>query len=109
MIIKGQISQIMPEITGESKNGTWKKQDLLLEVKTKKSLRNVLVTVWNDSVALGEFSGGENVTAYCVVESKQFKSRWQTDIFAWRITRGFGTEAVVKEELEEAVHDDLPF
>ncbi len=86
MEISGKIIQIMPEETGEGRNGPWKKQNFILETQ-EQFPKKVCITVWGDKVNLGEFSENEQVTASINIESREYNSRWYTDVKAWRIVK----------------------
>jgi len=120
MEIIGKIVQILPEETGEGRNGPWKKQSFILETQDQYP-KKVCITVWGDKVNLQNFGENEVVTASINIESREYNSRWYTDVKAWRITKGEATETAPPDygkvpqdtqappEPEEGPMDDLPF
>ena len=79
MEITGKIIQILPEETGEGRNGTWKKQSFILETQDQYP-KKVCITVWGDKVGLQNYSENEEVTASINIESREYNSRWYTDV-----------------------------
>ena len=86
MEITGKIIQILAEETGEGKNGTWKKQSFILETQDQYP-KKVCITVWGDKVGLQNYSENEEVTASINIESREYNSRWYTDVKAWRLAK----------------------
>jgi hypothetical protein len=86
MEISGKIIQILPEESGQGKNGPWKKQSFILETQ-EQFPKKVCITVWGDKIDLKGFGTSEAVTASINVESREYNGRWYTDVKAWRIVR----------------------
>jgi len=123
MEITGKIIQILPEETGEGRNGTWKKQSFILETQDQYP-KKVCITAWGDKVGLQNYSENEEVTASINIESREYNSRWYTDVKAWRLAKstpdGAGSAppdygSVPQDSQapppasEEGPMDDLPF
>jgi hypothetical protein len=122
MEITGRIIQILPEETGEGRNGPWKKQSFILETQDQYP-KKVCITVWGDKLNLQSFGENELVTASINIESREYNSRWYTDVKAWRLAKA-ETETPVSAppdygnvpqdtqappEEDEGPMDDLPF
>ena len=86
MEITGKIIQILPEETGEGRNGTWKKQNFILETQDQYP-KKVCITVWGDKIDLKAYGQNETVTASINIESREYNSRWYTDVKAWRLEK----------------------
>jgi len=86
MEITGTIVNKLDVVTGEGKNGPWKKQDFILETQDQYP-KKVCITVWGDKINLENFSVNEVVTASINVESREYNSRWYTDVKAWKIDK----------------------
>ena len=122
MEITGKIAQILPEETGEGRNGPWKKQSFILETQDQYP-KKVCITVWGDKVNLQNFSENEVITASINIESREYNSRWYTDVKAWRLAKAEPDTSVSTPpdygnvpqdtqaplESEEGPMDDLPF
>ncbi len=123
MEITGKIVQILPEETGEGRNGPWKKQSFILETQDQYP-KKVCITVWGDKLNLQSFGENEVVTASINIESREYNSRWYTDVKAWRLVKAeseasgiappdFGNvpqdSQAPPEVVDEGPMDDLPF
>lgn len=86
MELEGKIIQINPLQSGEGKNGTWKKQDYILETKTQYP-KKVCITVWGDKIDQFALQQNEDVKLSIELESREFNGRWYTDVRAWRVER----------------------
>lgn len=84
MEIAGKIVQLLPLQTGEGKNGPWKKQDFVLETDAQYP-KKVCIAVWGDKIESDKLQVGNLVNVFFDVESREYNSRWYTDIKAWRI------------------------
>ncbi len=112
--------QILPEETGEGKNGPWKKQNFILETQDQYP-KKVCITVWGDKINLQSFGENEMVTASINIESREYNNRWYTDVKAWRVIKAepgttsppdYGNvpqDSQPPLEPEESPSDDLPF
>jgi len=119
MDITGKITQILPVQTGEGKNGTWKKQSFIIETLDDFP-KSICFTTWGDRVELNKMSVGEQIKVYFDLESREYNSRWYTDVKAWKAesigaANGSATPSDVYEQpennkiMEPEEGDDLPF
>src|SRR6218665_4193892 len=84
MEVKGKVVQLLPLVTGQGKNGTWKKQEFILETQAQFP-KKVCVSLWGDKAELYQLEIGSVVTASIEVESREYNKRWYTDVRAWNI------------------------
>ncbi|MBU0764711.1 MAG: DUF3127 domain-containing protein [Bacteroidetes bacterium] len=118
MDITGTIRKILPEVTGQGKNGIWRRQDFIIETKDEFP-RSVCISTWGDKVSLTEFSESDEVKVSFNLESREYNNRWYTDVRAWRVERVSGdappyttapetnAEGTYIDTISE--EDDLPF
>jgi len=85
MDISGKIIKILPEQTGQGKNGVWKKQDFVIEIGGKFP-KQVCISMWGDKAAAGVLTIGNNVNVSFDVESREFNGKYYTDLKAWKVT-----------------------
>lgn len=119
----GTLLEIFPPVTGEGKNGTWKKQDILLEIGDQYK-KKLCVTVWGDKIDLNQFQPNEALTVHLDLESRQYQEKWYSDIKAWKVERtgassptttsptttgATKTNTPPEDFLLPTVDDDLPF
>src|SRR6218665_3748033 len=88
MKVKRKIVQLLPPVTGQGKNGPWKKQEFILETQAQFP-KKVCVSIWGDKADLyqSQLEIGSVVTASIEVESREYNSRWYTDVRAWKIAK----------------------
>ncbi len=120
MEITGKIVQILPAQTGTSARGEWKRQDFIIETQEQYP-KKVCLANWNDKVNLEAMGVGSVVTAGINLESREYNSRWYTDVKVWKMdlagaTGGSGDGLVPPAPTdlppppsEEPAEDDLPF
>lgn len=119
MEIKGKVVQLLELQSGEGKNGTWKKQEYIIETLDSKYPKKVCVSVWGDKIDQFAMQQGENVIASIEVESREFNGKWYTNIQAWRVQKdgdgGVNQEAPEMNQVPDFIAnsdeetDDLPF
>ncbi len=114
MELEGKIIQINPLQSGEGKNGTWKKQDYILETKSQYP-KKVCITVWGDKVDQFALSENEDVKISIELESREYNSRWYTDVRAWKVEKSnsqqheSGEPEVLPPSNDPPSGEDLPF
>ncbi len=109
MEITGRIKQLLPEVTGEGKNGTWKKQEFILETQDQYP-KSVCIAVWGDKINMSNFSIDELITVSINIESREYNSRWYTDVKAWKIAKdnAASAQAPPATPANNAYPSDLP-
>ena len=121
MDISGKIVQFLQVQTGQGKNGTWKKQEFILETGDQYP-KKVCIAVWGDKIDMGSFKTGDLVDVSFDVESREYNGRWYTDVKAWKlVSKKGGAAGAVPDnntsyndipgtfEASSAGDDDLPF
>jgi hypothetical protein len=86
MEITGKIIQILPEEKGEGRNGPWKKQSFIIETQ-EQFPKKVCIVNWGDKVDLRSNGLNDMVTVSINIESREFNSKWYTDVKAWRMIK----------------------
>ena len=86
MEIKGNILEILPEKTGTSEKGDWRKQEYILETEGQYP-KKICFMIWNDKIDHSNIKQGENIIASVDIESREYNGRWYTDIKAWKVTK----------------------
>ena len=85
MEISGRVIKVLPEVTGQGKNGTWIKQEFLIET-TDQYPKKVLISAWGNQVdSLRQFGEGADVKVSFNLESREYNNRYYTDVRSWRI------------------------
>ncbi len=118
MEITGTIAQVLPEKTGTGKNGTWKKQEIILETKGQYP-KKICFSFWGDKADTNLLRTGNNVRISFDIESREFNGKWYTEAKGWRVDpAGSSTPHPAADHGESygeidpnqgAGNDDLPF
>ena len=92
MEFEGVVFRKLPEMTGTSAKGAWRKQDVVFEMPSEFN-RKICVTFFGDRAEdAASLSEGDAVTVSVNVESREYNGKWYTDVKAWKVVRG-GTGA----------------
>jgi hypothetical protein len=88
MELKGKIIQKMPLATGEGKNGTWKKQEYVIEIPNGNyAPKKVCFSIWGDKIDQFAIHEQEELSVSFDLESREYNGRWYTDVRAWKVSR----------------------
>ncbi len=91
MEISGAVINLLPLASGQGKNGTWKKQEFILEIPGQYP-KKVCLHLWGEKVDEYKLSIGDKITASINVESREYNGRWYTDVRAWKIQKESGNQ-----------------
>lgn len=101
--------------SGQGKNGTWKKQEFIIETPGQYP-KKVCLSLWGEKVDETRLSVGEKITASINIESREYNGRWYTDVRAWKIAKGNGGGQNEAPPIDSSFapdassgSDDLPF
>ncbi len=84
IILEGKLIQVLEPQEGVSTRGAWKKQDFVMET-TEQYPKKICVSCWNEKVdELKNFGLNDGIKVAVNIESREYNSRWYTDIKAWR-------------------------
>lgn len=84
MQLTAKLIQLLPLQTGNGKNGEWKKQDIIVETSGQYP-KKVCVSIWGDKIDNGKLKPGNTLKIDFDIESREYNSRWYTDVKAWKI------------------------
>jgi len=85
LIIEGKLIQVLPAQEGVSTRGAWKKQDFIMET-TEQYPKKICVSCWNEKAdELTKFQPNDSLKVSINLESREYNSKWYTDIKAWKI------------------------
>lgn len=112
--LKGKLTEKLSTVTGEGRNGRWEKQEFIIETDDQYP-KKICISVWNEKLSMLEnIVQGDLINVFVNIESREYNSRWYTDIRAWRIDREAeegASPATAEAEIPEldSPEDDLPF
>lgn len=86
MDFNAKLVKIEEPVTGEGKNGPWKKQSYIFETESQYP-RQICVMVWGDKAISNPaiMQIGNRLNVSFELESREYNGRWYTDVRAWRI------------------------
>jgi hypothetical protein len=113
------LREILAPIEGQGANGTWKRQDIIVETH-EQFPKKVCISIWGDKVNVQELVVGQPYSIDVNIESREYNGRWFTDVKAWKMTsplqhltppqRPSGPPSEpLSSELEAEEDDGLPF
>ena len=121
MQLTAKLIQLLPLQTGAGKNGEWKKQEIIVETGDKFP-KKVCISVWGDKIDVQKLQVGNMLRIDFDVESREYNSRWYTDVKAWKIevegsTGGGNGRSFEKQpdyappmvDMSSQSDDDMPF
>ncbi len=115
MELSGTVIDLLTEVSGQGKNGVWRKQEFILEMPSQYP-KKVCIALWGDRIDQFNVQKGDSITASVDVESREFNGRWFTDVRAWKIEKGGAGESSGSTTppppaatFTENASDDLPF
>lgn len=85
--ITGEVTEILEEQSGTSRNGPWRKQEFILETQGDYP-KQICIVQWGDNIDRFALRQGETITAYIDLQSREYNGRWYTDVKAWKVERG---------------------
>ena len=118
--IKGKIIEILPEKSGQSANGEWRKQEYVLETGSNYP-KKICFMAWGDKIGEFNLKQGDSVEVSVDLESREYNGRWYTDVKAWKVSKdGMGTNSAhiqgeqdfnsaEKDTSLSISDDDIPF
>jgi hypothetical protein len=84
MQLTAKLTQLLPIQTGTGKNGEWKKQDIIVETDGQYP-KKICISIWGDKINEGQLQIGNLLKIDFDIESREYNSKWYTDIKAWKI------------------------
>jgi hypothetical protein len=84
MKLKATIIQILPAVSGESPNGKWTRQEIIVETQANFP-KKVCLTLWGDKLDRSKVTTGRLLEFSIDPESRENKGRWYTTLKVWKI------------------------
>jgi hypothetical protein len=82
--LTGKITHVLPEKSGTSSRGQWRKQEYVIEVPGEYP-KQVCFMIWGDKIDQFRIQQGQELTVSFDLESREYNGRWYTDVKAWRV------------------------
>ncbi len=84
MELSGRVTELLPQQTGEGKNGSWRKNRFVIETAGQYP-KKVCFDVWGDKIDQMPIQVGNEVVVSFDVESREWNNNWYNDIKAWKV------------------------
>ena len=92
MEVKGVVVVVQPVQTGEGKNGTWKKQDYVVEYdQSSQYPRKMMFNLWGDKIDQYNIQEGQTIRVSFDIDCREYNGRWFNDIRAWKVEQDDGS------------------
>ena len=104
MELSGKIIQLLPEKSGESVRGPWRKQEYILETEGQYP-KQVCFMAWSDKIDEFGIKEGENLIVSIDLESREYNGRWYTDVKAWKVVRVGSSTDIAPSHISEKYND----
>lgn len=86
MEIKGKVIVVQPVQTGEGKNGTWRKQEYVIEYDQHAQYpRKMMFNLWGDRIDQFNIQEGQDLKVFFDIDCREYNGRWYNDIRAWKV------------------------
>ncbi len=122
MEIIGKVAHLLPLVTGQGRNGEWRKQEFVIEIPDGQFPKKICFSLWGDKIDQAALSLNDTVKVMFDVESREYNGRWFTEAKAWRVEKQVTVSAAqapvqtsppqvpVESSFNEVPgSDDLPF
>ena len=84
--VKGRVIRILPEISGTSAKGEWKKRDFVIDDEDGQYSKNICFTLFNDkSDFANRIKVGSQVEVSFSIESREYNDKWFSNVNAFRV------------------------
>ncbi len=116
LVISGKVIQLLPEQSGEGKNGTWRKREFVLETQDNFP-KKICMNQWGDEIDRSNLKVGEVIKASIDINSREYNGRWYTDVKAWKVEKSEANSSTdgFEDQQPQSIpdfsdsDDDLPF
>ena len=113
MQIIGKLLELLPLQKGEGKNGTWKKQNIIVETEETYP-KKICISIWGDKINSGILIPGETLNISFDIESREYNGKWYTDVKALKVESAGNQQIrpnIEETELPQQLEpeNDLPF
>ena len=110
MELSGKVIAVLDLQTGQGKKGEWRKQQFVVEYKDGDYTKSACFLAFGKAVDHIP-NEGDLVTVSFNVESREYNSRWYTDLNAWKIQVTGKEQSRVAYDSSQSnnTSDDLPF
>lgn len=107
MELTARLFKVNSALTGEGRNGPWKKQEFVVETEEQYP-RKVMFSIWNDKASISNISVGSTIKIFFDAESREYNERWFTDLKVWKVESASSNTAVTQENIPDFSTSEIP-
>jgi len=86
METRGKVVAVQPLMTGEGRNGIWKKQEYVIEYDQSSQFpRRMMFNLWGDKIDQHHIQEGQFIKVSFDIDCREYNGRWYNDIRAWKV------------------------
>lgn len=86
--INGKFVKALPEVSGTSAKGEWKKGGFVVETEEQYPKKIAIVCWGEDRLKdIAPLKDGDKIKVSIDIESREWQDKWFTDVKAWKIER----------------------
>ncbi|MBL0050541.1 MAG: DUF3127 domain-containing protein [Bacteroidetes bacterium] len=101
--LEGKVYKIGTEVTGEGKNGPWKKIDFMIEYLDGQYPKKAAFSAWTDKVEMvKKLNIGDTVTVSFNIDSREYNDKFFTDLRIWKMQIGWNCRSKCCEQYSSA-------
>ena len=109
MELTGRIVAVQPVQTGEGRNGTWKKQEYVVEYDRQAQYpRKMMFVLWGDKIDQYNIQEGQELKIHFDIDCRASNGRWYNDIRAWKVEPDTEAAPAVPSEPAGRFADHVP-
>ena len=109
MELTGRIVAVQPVQTGEGRNGTWKKQEYVVEYDRQAQYpRKMMFVLWGDKIDQYNIQEGQELKIHFDIDCRAYNGRWYNDIRAWKVEPDMEAAPAVPSEPAGRFADNVP-
>jgi hypothetical protein len=86
MEISGKVIAVLPQTSGEGRNGTWRSQDFVIETGDQYP-KKICLNLFNDKIDQFPVAIDDAVNVSFDIESREYNGRWFTNLRAWKVEK----------------------
>lgn len=119
MEISGKLFQILAPLTGQGKNGPWKKCDFVIDIPGERFPKKICFTAWGELVdQIQGMQMGSDIKVSFDLSAREYNGKWYSDVKAWRVSAQAASTSGANPyndvpppqfESQAGATDDLPF
>jgi hypothetical protein len=108
MEIIGKVAQLLPLVTGQGRNGEWRKQEFIIEIADGQFPKKICFSLWGDKIDQAGLTLNEMVKVFFDIESREYNTRWFTEAKAWRVEKQGATATAPAKNTPPQIQSEPP-